>query len=176
MKRCGRSDDTARMSTFPSPHTPMSLHPTPSSLRHIAGALVLLFAGAAAAQQTPVEMPVTTLNVGINVIKAEVANNDPDRERGLMFRPALGGNQGMVFVFDAGGQECMWMKNTLIPLSVAFMDQHGRITNIEDMQPQTETNHCSKGVARYALEMNLAWFTAHGVRPGMVISNLPGVR
>jgi uncharacterized membrane protein (UPF0127 family) len=125
------------------------------------------------AQQTPTEMRVTTLNVGINVIRAEVAANDPDREKGLMFRTGLGGNQGMVFVFDRADQECMWMKNTLIPLSVAFMDNDGKILNVEDMQPQTENNHCAKGPARYALEMNLGWFTAHGVKPGATIDHLP---
>ncbi len=118
-------------------------------------------------------MAVIKLNAGINVIRAEVAATDPEREKGLMFRTALGGNQGMVFLFDTNGQECMWMKNTLIPLSVAFMDDSGRITNIEDMAPQTENNHCSKGIARYALEMNLGWFTAHGVRVGTKIDNLP---
>jgi uncharacterized membrane protein (UPF0127 family) len=125
------------------------------------------------AQETPVEMPVTQLTAGINVIRAEVASTDPMREKGLMFRHSLGGNQGMVFLFDDSQQECMWMKNTLIPLSVAFMDEQGRILNIEDMAPQTETNHCSRGGARYALEMNLGWFTAHGVRPGMTIQGIP---
>jgi uncharacterized membrane protein (UPF0127 family) len=142
------------------------------------GCAALLVAGClpAQAQQTPTEMQVTTLNVGINAIHAEVAANNPDRERGLMFRTALGGNQGMVFVFDRADMECMWMKNTLIPLSVAFMDDSGRILNIEDMQPQTENNHCAKAPARYALEMSLGWFTAHGVKPGAVIEHLPSHR
>ena len=130
----------------------------------------------ASAQQTPTDMQVTTLNAGINAIHAEVAANDPDREKGLMFRTALGGNQGMVFLFDRADLECMWMKNTLIPLSVAFMDDSGKIINIEDMQPQTENNHCARGPARYALEMNLGWFTAHGVKPGATISHLPGYK
>jgi uncharacterized membrane protein (UPF0127 family) len=163
------------MTTLKASTLPMLSYRLPA-VQLAASVLLLSLSSAVWAQQTPVEMPVTTLNIGINVIKAEVASNDPDRERGLMFRPALGSNQGMVFVFDAGGQECMWMKNTLIPLSVAFMDEHGKITNIEDMQPQTENNHCSKAVARYALEMNFGWFAAHGVRPGMSISNLPGAR
>ncbi len=139
------------------------------------GCAALLAAGClpALAQQTPTDMPVTTLNVGINAIHAEVASNDPDRERGLMFRTALGSNQGMVFLFDRADMECMWMKNTLIPLSVAFMDDNGKILNIEDMQPKTENNHCAKAPARYALEMNLGWFTAHGVKPGVVIDHLP---
>jgi uncharacterized protein len=130
----------------------------------------------ARAQDSPVEIPVIKLTAGINVIRAEIATNDRDREKGLMFRTRLGSNQGMAFLFDDPGQECMWMKNTLIPLSVAFMDDNGRIMNVEDMAPQTENNHCSAGTARYALEMNLGWFTAHGVRPGMMINGLPSHR
>lgn len=125
------------------------------------------------AQESPVELPVIKLTAGINLIRAEIAANDPDREKGLMFRTRLGSNQGMAFLFDDPGQVCMWMKNTLIPLSVAFMDENGRVMNVEDMAAQTETNHCSAGTARYALEMNLGWFTAHGVRPGMTINGLP---
>ena len=154
---------------------------TMKSLSHrtkfaLAGCAALLAAGTSlpvTAQQSPTEMKVTTLNVGINVIRAEVAANDPDREKGLMFRTVLGGNQGMVFLFDRADMECMWMKNTLIPLSVAFMDNSGKIINVEDMQPQTENNHCTKSPARYALEMNLGWFTAHGVKPGATIDHLP---
>jgi uncharacterized membrane protein (UPF0127 family) len=138
--------------------------------------LSLLVAVPARAQETPVELPVIKLTAGINVIRAEIAANDRDREKGLMFRTKLGSNQGMAFLFDDPGKVCMWMKNTLIPLSVAFMDESGHIMNVEDMAPQTETNHCSAGTARYALEMNLGWFTAHGVRPGMVVSGLPSHR
>jgi hypothetical protein len=136
----------------------------------------LTAASPARAQESPVELPVIKLTAGINVIRAEIAANDADREKGLMFRTRLGSNQGMAFLFEDPGQVCMWMKNTLIPLSVAFMDEKGRVMNVEDMAAQTEVNHCSAGTARYALEMNLGWFTAHGVRPGMQINGLPSHR
>jgi uncharacterized membrane protein (UPF0127 family) len=94
-----------------------------------------------------------------------------------MFREKMEPNAGMVFVFDAPSTQCMWMKNTLLPLAVgvAFIDANGRIVNIEDMQPQTLETHCSaKSVPiRYALEMNSGWFKGKNVKPGTVIGNLP---
>ena len=85
---------------------------------------------------------------------------------GLMQRRSMAPNHGMLFVFTEAQRHCMWMKNTLLPLSVAFMDAEGRILNIEDMQPQTETNHCAAKPARFALEMNLGWFKQKGFGPG----------
>lgn len=117
-----------------------------------------------------------TLNAGIHVIKAEVAASNAEREQGLMFREKLGQNEGMVFLFDAPSDVCMWMKNTLIPLSVAFLDDKGTIVNIEDMQPQTTNSHCSKKPVRYALEMNLGWFKQKNLKPGTGIEGLPGAR
>jgi uncharacterized membrane protein (UPF0127 family) len=107
------------------------------------------------------------LNVGGQRIEAEVANDDDSRSFGLMYRRSLPDGRGMVFVYPAVAQRlCMWMKNTLIPLSVAFLDEEGRILNIEDMAPQTEDNHCARGPARYALEMNRGWFARHGIKAG----------
>ena len=83
-----------------------------------------------------------------------------------MFRKSLAKNDGMLFVFDEDAEHCMWMKNTLIPLSVAFLDDHGSIINIEEMEPQTETSHCASRPARYALEMGKDWFAQRGIRPG----------
>ncbi|MGA2551934.1 MAG: DUF192 domain-containing protein [Burkholderiaceae bacterium] len=122
------------------------------------------------AQDSPTVFPVQKLNAGILVIQAEVASTDPQREQGLMFRPTLGESQGMAFVFDFPARECMWMKNTLLPLSVAFLDETGTIVNIEDMQPQTLTDHCSTRPVLYALEMNLGWFAKHGLKAGSKIS------
>lgn len=128
------------------------------------------------AQQAPsLEFPVTQLSAGIHVIKAEVAAADAQREQGLMFRRQLEPNQGMVFIFDYKARQCMWMKNTLLPLSVAFMDESGKILNIEDMQPQTLNDHCSLAPASFALEMNLGWFAKHGIGKGQIIQGLPGV-
>lgn len=117
--------------------------------------------------------PVISLNAGMHVIKAEVAAKDADRQQGLMFRQKMGQNEGMVFIFDAPAGVCMWMKNTLIPLSVAFIDESGKIVNIEDMQPQTLDSHCARKPVRYALEMNLGWFRQKNIKPGTVIEGLP---
>ncbi len=124
----------------------------------------------AGAQQ---RFPVTTLNIGVHLIQAEVAVRDEERAQGLMFREQLGANEGMVFRFPENRPVCMWMKNTFIPLSVAFIDEAGKIINIEDMQPQTQDAHCAKRPARYALEMNQGWFRQKHVKPGTKIDGLP---
>lgn len=93
-----------------------------------------------------------------------------DVARGLMGRRALQPDHGMLFIFPNQREQCMWMKNTLIPLSVAFIDMSGRVTNIEDMQPQTTQLHCSREAVRYALEMQQGWFAQRGVKPGSKIS------
>ncbi len=90
-----------------------------------------------------------------------------------MFRREMKDNEGMVFLFDAPTGACMWMKNTLIPLSVAFLDKTGTIINIEDMKEQTLDSHCAQKPAMYALEMNLGWFKHKNIRPGMHIEGLP---
>lgn len=112
------------------------------------------------------------LNAGIHRIEAEVAATGASRARGLMHRRALPANRGMLFVFPASGRHCMWMRNTLIPLSVAFLDDQGVILNIEEMQPQTLDNHCAAGPARYALEMNASWFGAKGVSAGSRVQGI----
>lgn len=112
------------------------------------------------------------LVVGIHVIDADVANTPYSREKGLMYRTSLAPNQGMLFVFDQAAQHCMWMKNTPLPLSVAFIDARGNIINIEKMRPHTDTRHCAIRPAQYALEMNENWFDKKNVRPGMTIEQL----
>ena len=130
---------------------------------------MLLSAPPALAQQ---KLPVTTLTIGMHLVKAEVAVNDEERSVGLMFRRDMGPNEGMVFRFPNTRQVCMWMKNTWLPLSVAFVDENGKIINIEDMQPETEVAHCAKRPARYALEMNQGWFRKKNIKPGAAIDGL----
>lgn len=125
------------------------------------------FAGAAAAA-----MPQIELVIGKHALTAEVASNDPDRMQGLMHRRMLPENRGMLFVFRDVAYHGMWMMNTHIPLSVAFIDESGVIINIEDMQPHTRDSHTAKKPARYALEMNLGWFRKRGIGPGMKIEGL----
>lgn len=106
-------------------------------------------------------------------VHAEVAQDEVSRTKGLMYRKKLEENSGMLFVMDQSDLVCMWMKNTLIPLSVAFIDQEGKIINIEQMQPQTQDLHCSKAAARFALEMPLGWFKARQIGPGDRVDHLP---
>ena len=131
-----------------------------------------LFLLALSAMPTSAQMPRIELSAGIHRIVAEIAADQPARMQGLMQRRSLPGNQGMLFVFASADRHCMWMKNTLIPLSVAFLDEEGRILNIEDMQPQTENTHCAGQAARFALEMNLGWFAARGIKPGLHINGI----
>ena len=117
-------------------------------------------------------MPLTELTAGMYRIEAEVAANDQHRQVGLMNRKTMPAQRGMLFVFPLERTHCMWMRNTLIPLSVAFIDADGYIINIEDMQPQTEDNHCAKVPARYALEMNEGWFAQRGIKPGFRLQGI----
>jgi uncharacterized membrane protein (UPF0127 family) len=132
--------------------------------------LVAALSPAALAQTT---FPVTTLTIGTHLIRAEVAVSDEQRSQGLMFREQMGTGEGMVFRFPEQRHICMWMKNTLIPLSVAFIDERGKIINIEDMQPKTLQPHCAKKPARYALEMHQGWFKQRHIRPGITVAGLP---
>ncbi len=129
--------------------------------------LLLLLAGNAFAQ-----LPSVELAAGMHLIRAEVADSMGSRMQGLMHRPSMAQNSGMVFVFEENATHCMWMKNTLIPLSVAFLDEAGAIINIADMQPHSEQSHCATRPARYALEMNKGWFAQRGVKPGAKLRGL----
>jgi uncharacterized protein len=131
---------------------------------------LLLSAGAACAQQPP--LPTVRLAAGMHAIRAEVANSMDARMQGLMFRNLMAANDGMLFVFEESTKHCMWMKNTLIPLSVAFIDEAGAIINIADMQPHSEQSHCAARPARYALEMNKGWFAQRGIKPGAKLRGL----
>ena len=122
------------------------------------------------------QMPVAQLNAGMHLIRAEVAADYATRMTGLMHRASMPSNAGMLFIFDEATTHCMWMKNTLLPLSVAFIDERGTIVNVEDMEPQTEDSHCASRPARYALEMNRGWFAARGIKPGSRIGGIPGIK
>lgn len=129
----------------------------------------------AAAQQTDPQPPLPTvqLSAGIHIIRAEVADSDDSRRNGLMFRRELPGNDGMLFVFEQPDVQCFWMRNTLLPLSIAFIADDGTIVNIENMAPQTEDPHCAKKPVRYALEMAQGWFEQHGIKAGKKLDGLP---
>ncbi|MBZ1349353.1 DUF192 domain-containing protein [Alcaligenaceae bacterium LF4-65] len=135
-------------------------------------ALATIGAPPLASAQTVIPLPVKQLSAGMHVIRAEVASNYETRARGLMYRKELAPNAGMLFVFVEPGIQCFWMRNTLIPLSIAFMSDDGTITNIADMTPMTENTHCSSVPVRLALEMEQGWFTKRGITAGKKIGGL----
>ena len=144
-------------------------------------ALLRIFAFAAlvaASQASHADAGMRTLqlNIGKHRLKVEVAENDAQRMKGLMFREKMAANDGMLFIFEEPAYQSMWMKNTLIPLSVAFVDRDGVILNIPDMQPQTLDSHMSAGPALYAIETNKGWFAERGIKPGDKVSGLPRVK
>lgn len=115
------------------------------------------------------QLPLVELFAGMHRIEAELAATPESRQVGMMQRTIMPPQRGMLFVFPETDKHCMWMRNTLLPLSVAFLDEKGRIINVEDMQPRTESNHCAAKPARYALEMNLGWFKTRGLGQGFAI-------
>ena len=115
----------------------------------------------------------TTLRIGNLRIQAEVASTPQSRSQGLMQRTQLCTDCGMLFVFPKAGRHAFWMKNTPLPLSIAFIAADGTILNIEEMQPNTTDNHTAQGDALYALEMNGGWFTQSSVKSGHKIKDLP---
>ena len=121
-------------------------------------------------------LKVISLAVGKHPIRVEVVQKDEDRMKGLMFREKLGKNDGMLFIFADPGYHSMWMMNTLIPLSVAFLDRDGVILNIEDMEPKTTDSHMAAGPAVYAVETNKGWFAERKLKPGDKVTGLPGAQ
>jgi uncharacterized protein len=129
---------------------------------------------AAAAQDKPqARLPTTKLSAGMHQITAEVAATPRTRAVGLMWRERLEPNHGMLFVFDERSVQCFWMRNTLIPLAIAFLDDDGTIVNIAEMSPKSDDSHCAQRPVRYALEMEGGWFTKRGLAPGARLGGLP---
>ncbi|MCU7370133.1 DUF192 domain-containing protein [Paucibacter sp. O1-1] len=135
--------------------------------------LLVLALGPAQAQDKPQQLPVTPLTAGMHLIQAEVAQTQEQRAIGLMHRPSMPTNAGMLFVFEEAGVQCFWMKNTLLPLSIAFVADDGSIVNIAEMQAMSEASHCSAKPVRYALEMNQGWFAKRGIKAGTKLKGKP---
>jgi len=142
-------------------------------LRTLCALLVLSFALPAGAQESQPKLPTARLNAGIHNIVAEMAQTDDQRANGLMFRTTMAANEGMLFAFEDTGQQCFWMKNTLLPLSIAFIADDGTIVNIADMKPQVLDSHCSAKPVRFALEMNQGWFAKRGIKAGAKLRGAP---
>jgi uncharacterized membrane protein (UPF0127 family) len=130
----------------------------------------------AAAQAQAQQLPTIELSAGMHRIEAEVAATPAQRQIGLMNRPTMPPNHGMLFIFEGPGMHCFWMRNTLLPLSIAFLGDDGHIVNIADMQPQNDTSHCPREPVRYALEMNQGWFAKRGFKAGDRIGGAPFAR
>lgn len=118
------------------------------------------------------QLPEITLAIGEHKLTAEVAGTDAARSTGLMHRRMMPENRGMLFVFPAAELHGMWMMNTYLPLSVAFIASDGTIINIEDMEPHTQNTHTAARPAKYALEMNKGWFRKRGVKAGAKVLGL----
>jgi len=141
--------------------------------RIAARALAALALAAAALAHAEAPLPVRQVKVAGHALKVEVAATIEQRMKGLMFREKLGANDGMLFVFDEPGYHAMWMKNTPLPLSVAFVDGAGAILNILDMEPHTLDQHAAAGPAVYAIETNKGWFARRGIKAGDKVTGLP---
>jgi uncharacterized membrane protein (UPF0127 family) len=118
-------------------------------------------------------LPTVELQAGIHRIQAMLATTPAEREKGLMHRKEMLPNEGMLFVFEQAGQQCFWMKNTLLPLDAAFLEDDGTVVNVASMQPMTENPHCSERPVRFVLEMNQGWFMAKGFFPGKRLTGKP---
>jgi uncharacterized protein len=139
-----------------------------------AAAMSLAGAGAAAqGQGVPQNLPTVRLSAGMHQIQAMVANTPNQRQIGLMHRKDMAQHEGMLFVFEQPSQQCFWMRNTPLPLSIAFIADDGTVVNTDEMKPQTDESHCSAKPVRFVLEMNQGWFSKKGIKPGARITGAP---
>lgn len=158
---------TLAMSNSTTPHTVLR------NRRRLAGftlsivaSLLGLLAWPVQAQTPQLDLPRTRLQAGMHLIDAQVAQTAQQRNTGLMWRQDMAANEGMLFVFEVPAVQCFWMKNTLLPLTAAFVADDGTVVNLAHMQPRSEANHCSTQPVRYVLEMNQGWFEKHGLQAG----------
>ena len=145
---------------------------TRSKLFAAAFAMALLGTGVRA-QEAPQSLPAIRLNAGMHIIKAELAQSPDQRAIGLMHRKSMPANDGMLFVFEQAAPQCFWMKNTLLPLSIAFIADDGTVSSIEEMAAGSLDSVCARKPVRYALEMNQGWFAKRGIKPGAKLTGKP---
>ncbi len=127
----------------------------------------------ACAQEPQTHLPRVTLSAGMHQIDAQLARTNEQRATGLMHRKEMPQHEGMLFVFEQPTVQCFWMKDTLLPLSAAFVADDGTVVNIADMKPLALDSHCSAQPVRYVLEMNQGWFAKKGVKPGAKLTGVP---
>ena len=145
-----------------------------SVLSHTLAAGLLAASAQARAQEDPqLNLPRVALSAGMHQIQAQVALTPEQRQIGLMHRREMPQHEGMLFAFEQPSQQCFWMKNTLLPLTAAFVADDGTIVNLVDMKPQTTDAHCSARPVRYVLEMNQGWFARKGIKAGFKLGGKP---
>jgi uncharacterized protein len=149
------------------------LHPFVASLLVLVTGAIYSPANTQEANIPQTGLPQIALTAGMHVIKADVADRSDTRSKGLMFRRSMEQHQGMLFVFDRKEPHCFWMRNTPLALTIAFLDDDGKIVNLADMKAHDETNHCAAQPVRYALEMNQGWFGKRHLKAGSRIAGLP---
>jgi uncharacterized protein len=147
------------------------------AMKTISAALLLasyFLVGSAHAQDAPqMDLQRVKITAGMHQLSAQVAQTPEQRQIGLMFRKEMPQAEGMLFVFEQPSQQCFWMKNTILPLTAAFVADDGTIVNLEDMKPQTTDSHCSQKPVRYVLEMNQGWFAKKGLKAGFKLGGQP---
>lgn len=148
---------------------PMAKRPFYGWLRSWRALMIMaaLASGQAMAQTGPqLDLPRSKLSAGMHVLDVQLAQTPEQRQIGLMWRKDMPQHEGMLFVFEQPAMQCFWMRNTLIPLTAAFVDDDGTIVNLADMKPQSDDSHCSAKPVRYVLEMNVGWFAKRQIKPG----------
>lgn len=140
-------------------------------LRHVCVLLSALLVFPALAQSEPqLQLPRIKLTAGMHVMDVQLAQTPDQRQIGLMWRKEMPQHEGMLFVFEQASTQCFWMRNTLIPLSAAFLSDDGSIVNIVEMKPKSDDSHCSAKPVRFVLEMNQRWFAKRQIKPGYKLS------
>lgn len=132
----------------------------------------LLFGGYSCQKNLKSDLPVAHLRMAGHEVQVEIAHRLITRTTGLMFRKEMSWDSGMLFVFPDSSPRAFWMKNTYIPLSIAFMNERAEILNILEMPPRTEERFFSKGPAKFALEMNAGWFSKNGLKAGDLVEGV----
>lgn len=143
-------------------------------IAHLFAAMMLLaWIAPASAQEPQLNLPRVKLSAGMHQIDAQIALTGEQHAIGLMNRKEMPQHEGMLFVFEQASRQCFWMKNTLLPLTAAFIADDGTVVNLEDMKPQTLDSHCSVKPVRYVLEMNQGWFARKGLKAGTKLAGKP---
>lgn len=144
-----------------------------TALAALAALVLAATAVPACAQEPQTNLPRVTLSAGMHQIDAQVAQTPEQRATGLMHRKEMPQHEGMLFVFERPMVQCFWMKDTLLPLAIAFVDDDGTVVNLSEMKPLALDSHCSAKPVRYVLEMNQRWFARKGVKPGTKLAGDP---